>query len=64
MAKEDKTEVAVAQSNQRNYEIVGLKIEDYMPLEYAGQMYNLAALRDNELKILIDAGCPFVVGKK
>lgn len=65
MAKEEKTELPVTPVlPEKKYEIVGLKQADYMPIELAGQMYNLANLSDVQLETLLAAKCPFVVKKK
>ncbi len=40
------------QDSQQSYRIVGLEPSDYMPVEYAGRLYNLAALTDADAEYL------------
>lgn len=40
------------QDSRQAYRIVGLEPSDYMPVEYAGRLYNLAELTDADAEFL------------
>lgn len=46
------------------YDVVGLKIQEKMPLIYKGVRYDLAKLTDKQAELLAASKCSFVIKKK
>lgn len=63
MAAEINELVAVEQApapKKAKYKVVGLKVEESMPIEHKGVMYDLAKLTDEQLEFLKKDDCQYI----
>lgn len=50
-----------ASPQERTYQIVGLVMKPYMPVNFRGETMDLTNLTDEQAKQLIEAGYPHVI---